>query len=362
MLEGKTFFLCPYGIGDTFIVCSYKKIIEEKYNVKIVFIIKRSQEIVLKILKVEDYIIYDFSKEEVEAISHKTDIKNMREGEIFLTRPGYEDKDSVFRKFIDREISFTEMYSTALGIPYSKINTSNLTMIYPKVTEQLLKKLPAEISDITLILPEMNAPEIDTVSLDYFSKLVHETEGPIVINMLNQNDSFSKYCIDFSLEELIALAINCKKVISARSGLCDLIYPKVKDLEVIYPNHFFFDLYKFDDIFCEKNSGVVEKILGYKDVLDKLKCKSVAIYGIGFVGLRILERFKLEKINVSYVIDRRRDIDNLEVPLFHPDDLLPKIDLIIVTPEVDADRIIKNLKKKCEDTKIYFYRDILRDY
>lgn len=355
----KLYFLCPYGIGDTFIVCSYKKIIEERYNAEIVFIIKKSHELVLRLFNIEEYVIYNFSAQEIEAISQKTNLGDMKKGELFLTRPGYEDPNSVFRHFIERKISFVEMYTKSLGVPCSKITKTQLPMHYPEVTKQLTEKLPANIENITLVLPEMNAPDIDKVSLDYFEKEIQQINGPVVVNMLQPNESLSKYCIDLSLEELVALAINCKKVISARSGFCDLIYSEAKELEVIYPNYFFYDLYKLEDIFEEKNCNVSEIAFSYREKIEQMKCKSVAIYGMGFIGKRIVECLDIEKFKVDYVIDRRNNIEGVELPIYHLEDELPDVDLIIVTPERDKEELVKVLKKRKKNAKVVFYKDLI---
>lgn len=360
MVSQKLYFLCPYGIGDTFIVCSYKKFIEAKYNTEIVFIIKKSHEVVLRLFGIKEYIIYNFSGQEIEAISQKTNQGDIKKGEIFLTRPGYEDENSVFRHFIERKISFVEMYTKSLGIQCIKIPNSVLPMEYPKVTKQLIEKLPGEIENITLVLPEMNAPAIDTVSLQYFENVIQHINGPVVVNMLRPNEKLSKYCIDLSLEELVALAINCKKVISARSGFCDLIYAKVKELEVIYPNYFFYDLYKLEDIFEEKNSHITETVFSYSEKIKQLNCKSVAIYGMGFIGKRIVKCLEIEKFKVNYVIDRRKDIEGVELPIYQLEDDLPDVDLIIVTPEQDKNELIKALNVCKGNAEVVFYKDLIK--
>ncbi len=354
--DGKVYLLCPYGLGDTLLVCGYKNAIEKKYKAKVMLIIKRSHVAVMRIYGIVDYIVYDFSHPEIRAIESRTIRGEICQGEIYLARPEYDEKNSLFKNFMERQLSFREMYSQALGLDENA--EFCMPTQYPEVTKTLTDKLPGSIDEVTLLLPEMNAPDIDKVPLGFFEKIVLETSKPIVVNMVKPMGILSEYCIDLTIEELIALSLNCRKVISARSGFCDLIYNRANDLEVIYPNNIFYELYKFESIFLKKNPYVIERTLSFGTAIKKMDCKTVAIYGMGFVGKRIAECFKLENIKVEFVIDKRNDIDGVGAPVYHPEGNIPKVDLIIVTPEKDAKEIIHILELKMEHAKILFYKDL----
>ena len=56
------YFLSPYGLGDTMILCGFKDALEKKYNCKIHFLIKSSHKIVMDMYKINDFDIIDMDK------------------------------------------------------------------------------------------------------------------------------------------------------------------------------------------------------------------------------------------------------------------------------------------------------------
>ncbi len=357
--SNRVYLLCPYGLGDTMLVCGYLPEWERRYGLKGIPIIKRSHVSLMRMYGITEYIIYDFSAEEIAAIEQKKKRNAIVAGEIYITRSGYEENNSDFRKFIDRRITFKDVYLRALGLDSScKLRNP---ICYPQVKSSLRAKMPKgiDIEDITIILPEMNAPEIDTVPIEYFENLVDYQDESIIVNMIHPKGELGKKNVDLTLEELIALAVNCKRVISSRSGICDVIYKEVKSMTVIYPNSVFYDLYRFDSIFCENNPNVNEQILELNRGLRKLGIKSCAVYGIAFVGQRIVECLRREGMPVKYVIDRNPDAETIGCERYSPNDNLPKVDAIIITPERDKDMIIKQLKNKV-DAELIFYKDLIR--
>lgn len=60
--------------------------------------------------------------------------------------------------------------------------------------------------------------------------------------------------------------------------------------------------------------------------------KTIAIYGMNYVGERLLNELKDSEIIVKYGIDQRADKINTEIDMITINDELPEVDAIVVTP------------------------------
>lgn len=74
--------------------------------------------------------------------------------------------------------------------------------------------------------------------------------------------------------------------------------------------------------------------------------KTVAVYGMGVVGRRLIRELKDSGIEVSYGIDRNAKKIFSDVSLFTLDDKLPKADVVVVTIGYDYEPIGKELINK----------------
>lgn len=81
----------------------------------------------------------------------------------------------------------------------------------------------------------------------------------------------------------------------------------------------------------------------------------IAIYGLGSIG-RLLEDELRGIAEISYGIDRR-DI-SAEYPIYRIEDVLPEVDMVIVTAVCDFEEIESMLKKKLH-CPIYSIEDII---
>ena len=82
---------------------------------------------------------------------------------------------------------------------------------------------------------------------------------------------------------------------------------------------------------------------------QKNNYKSVAIYGLSYVGERLLDELKDSNIEVKYAIDRNAESMYSEVDVYLPGDILPEVDVIVVTAISFFDNIYDILvdKVKC---------------
>ncbi|MCR5506946.1 MAG: hypothetical protein K6F04_03815 [bacterium] len=85
--KSKMYFLLPYGLGDTMILCGLKSALEEKYGAKIHFLIKESHKIVMDMYKLKDFSIIDISKVDLFLLGDAT--PEPAKGKIFVAHPEF---------------------------------------------------------------------------------------------------------------------------------------------------------------------------------------------------------------------------------------------------------------------------------
>ncbi len=74
----------------------------------------------------------------------------------------------------------------------------------------------------------------------------------------------------------------------------------------------------------------------------------IAIYGMGELANRLFEELEGSDIQILYGIDRDICCTNSRITdIYYPDDILPEVDAIVITPFLSAEGIEKNLEKKC---------------
>ena len=82
----------------------------------------------------------------------------------------------------------------------------------------------------------------------------------------------------------------------------------------------------YDQWFATKQEGK-----SIADYLKKESVKTVAIYGMSFMGQRLYEELKDTDVEVKYGIDKNRDKIYADIDIITPEDDLEEVDAIIVT-------------------------------
>ena len=83
-----------------------------------------------------------------------------------------------------------------------------------------------------------------------------------------------------------------------------------------------------------------------EDYFHQNGIKNIAIYGMGYVGERLYEELSNSDITVEYLIDKNAGNINTDMKIFTPDEELPKVDAVIVTPVTFFDEIEEMLAGK----------------
>lgn len=95
-----------------------------------------------------------------------------------------------------------------------------------------------------------------------------------------------------------------------------------------------------------------------KEYFVKNEYKSVAIYGLSYVGERLLDELREGEIEVKYAIDKNADSIYSDLDVYLPEDDFPDVEVIVVTAISFFDEIYNNLVDKM-DCPIVSLQDIL---
>lgn len=96
------------------------------------------------------------------------------------------------------------------------------------------------------------------------------------------------------------------------------------------------------------------------DYFQRQNIKSIAIYGMSYVGERLLQELNDSEVEVKYAIDKNAEGIFADIDVIQPDEDLPIVDAIVVTPIFYFDEIENMLEQKTE-IEILSMEDILYD-
>lgn len=337
--------ISPFGLGDTFILCMLRNAIEEKYHVRVCYWIKASHVFIAEMFGAE-YKVRIFDDEELINLSKKS--KVIEEGCFFVAHPHFIDLE-IEQSFFEHRIEFLAMYENILGLDNDKISFNEPQ--YPMVTDSLMTKIsPFKPDEVILFAPEMTScvAKMDIPNQNWLKKyMTNYDTNKIMINACKTEDQvYEGRYLDLTLSELVALAINCREVISVRSGLCDLIYQKVRKMTVLYANVDVFANYSLKTLFrdIKENHAVDEKIISYENELCYRGYSNCAIYGMGKNGRRLYSTLKEADYPVLYSIDKNsKAMSTLDIDILPNYGPYPKVDCIISTVPDGFEEVKENL-------------------
>lgn len=248
----KYYFYCCAGLGDTMLTCGFKDALERKYTSPICLIFKKSHAFIARMYEIQDYLVIgvDIS---VSSLSREY-VRTPRKGKVFAAHPCDHPE---LHNFFD---PVRYQVSTIKFLPWFRkfldINPSEKLMLpkqYPQIDERLRKRCEqfAPISDTVLFSPEATS----VLALpDVFWKnkvnTLHKRGLTVISNVIYPENTISgtKY-LGITVEETVALALQCNSVYSLRSGLCDLLFSMGDKLHVYYPSYSSLFLYSLNDMF-----------------------------------------------------------------------------------------------------------------
>ncbi len=84
------------------------------------------------------------------------------------------------------------------------------------------------------------------------------------------------------------------------------------------------------------------------EYFERNQYKTIAVYGMKELGERLYDELKNSNVKVAYAIDKNADEIYAEVDVMTPDDDLPEVDVIVVTPIHFFDEIEEMLADKVD--------------
>lgn len=250
-------------LGDDFFRAAMKDDLEKLYG-SIHFIIKPSDEILMKLWDIDCYTIFDVDKFLDNYIINKTNISKYvfdyyrcaclentiscepNPNEVFILFP-LRCNYNTYVRALGRPTTIVNWLNAGANIlKKSKINIEKLK--YPVISETLQNKLDSknlDINKIVLFAPETRSD--DLLDIRFWNQLATNIEnlGYTIVENVTYNENHIKGAINLNLtlEELVCLGMNCKSVFSIRSGLCDLLIGKRNNLYIFYSEERFKEIY-----------------------------------------------------------------------------------------------------------------------
>lgn len=236
-------------LGDNFFRCALKKDIENKFKIKTYFIIPKSNECLMKLFGITDYTLFDFkhffdrvsgcfeNKIVFEYFKGHYIEKNFQsvplKGETCIISCTNENFKNVENKIkIDTMMKYA--YASIGCDLYKKIHVSDLK--YPCLDENLRKRIEniAPLNKWILISPEANSGEMLNKKIwEILTERFLKCGFAVIENITSQRNHIKGAInLNLSLENTIALAMECHSVFALRSGLCDVLVGKGANLYV----------------------------------------------------------------------------------------------------------------------------------
>lgn len=104
--------------------------------------------------------------------------------------------------------------------------------------------------------------------------------------------------------------------------------------------------------------AVKQKGKNLTDYFENMGYKKIAIYGMSYVGERLVEELKDSSIQIAYGIDKMAETIYSDIDLVTMENELEQVDAVVVTPIFFFDEIEEELSKKI-DCPIISLEDIL---
>lgn len=239
-------------LGDVFYAIALKDEFERVYGKKLHFIVRPQHEFLMKMYGITDYSVFDLKEIEKFAsqsdfrympyASHKSHKFDMLCKDVFSSMPLENipfildgDVSSFF--LFNHYWCFLWGYNAGININHFKFPLpKNKLPIQPKLRKKINKIAP--LDKIVLFAPEAaTAIELPVEFWNIIADKVHAKGYKIIVNSKKYkiNHGICAFDLGLSLEDVVALGLNCAYVFSLRSGLCDALVGASERLYAFYP-------------------------------------------------------------------------------------------------------------------------------
>lgn len=231
------YFVSPTSAGDTYYLCTLKRVVEKQLQGKIIFVVKPTHKAVCDMFDAECVIC------EVKLIDIFRHYKCLENDAVVSvpTLGNLYPAHTISLQKISPHRTMLEMYLNFFDLP--KDTKGDLPTNLSKISESLRTKLDkiAPLNQIILFCPEANSfPKLPFIIFKDECQRLRKEGYSIVVNSLKYKKEYARffmggvYDLDLSLKDAIALGISCAGVISTRAGFCDIVAPHCKNLKIYY--------------------------------------------------------------------------------------------------------------------------------
>lgn len=247
--------ILTYHMGDVLFTAAHYHEFEKHFRHQLHFIVRPSQKVILDILNIKNYTICDFDKYIDPYISEQIDdkvtlgyVKIMIMENIFSDIPllnipfvvGIKNNNYLEKQLSKHKnypINFFHEWSLCLGFDNKNIDKL-LNINIPKLSVKTLKEINkiADIKKIVILAPETRSDIMFDISFwNKLAEVIHKQGYTIILNTTDKDFNINYATkVDMNFSDLIALSYECDTVFSIRSGLCDILFKKGKNLYVFY--------------------------------------------------------------------------------------------------------------------------------
>lgn len=239
-------------LGDVFYAIGLKKEFEKLYKSKLHFIVRPQHVFLMDLYGCTDYSVYDLGQKEKEIIascfpymppaahmSHKFDMmcKDVFSSLPIQGVPFILDGDVTSFFLFNNYWCFLWGYNAGLDFDKFRFEVPQNKIQMSAAAKSTLEKI-APIEKIVLFAPEAaTALEFAPEFWNIIAEQVHKKGYTIIVNSKRYeiNHGISAFDLGLSLQDVVALGLNCAYVFSLRSGLCDVLVGAGERLYAFYP-------------------------------------------------------------------------------------------------------------------------------
>ncbi len=280
-------------LGDVFYAIAAKPFFEAQYNAPLHFIVRPQHEFLMKMFGVKNYSVYDLdalvknNKQLQETYTIKTKrstrvdvLDNLTFQAVFSGVPVQKGVPFVCENLINDFLSYDDYWCYRwlenMGLDKGvKFLLPKHNLELSKSAQKELKKI-APLDKIVLFAPEAATfPEFAPDFWNIIADKMHKKGYKIIVNSKKYkiNHGISAFDLNLSLQDIVALGLNCAYVFALRSGLCDVLVGAGSRLYAFYPAQGRREMFSLTKPFAI-NTGINEiQIWNWK--IGKVVCEGI---------------------------------------------------------------------------------------
>lgn len=230
--------VCPYGLGDTYLICLLlKEYIKVNHLSNVRLILRPGHEQVADMFGYKEivYIPTDFALTSAQVAKNGI----QRKGEIFIAHPNYINNGYFTQLLGYKDINLIDIYKIILNLDI------NVKLALPTATKMPSKRQIASYDDLgirpgqaVLLCPEANSTTpLNIETWIRVSKYYLKKGYKVFTSVIHpENHIPGTLPIKLTIGEIRTFAEYAGRVVSLRSGICDILSGTNCKLQVIYPN------------------------------------------------------------------------------------------------------------------------------